>query len=172
MERIMVLGVSSGVGKSTFARTLGEKLDIDVYHLDRFYWEPGWKEATVNDFSKRQSDVIDKETWIIEGNYSNTYDMRAKRADTIIYLELPLRVCLFRVIKRRWEHRGKKVRPDIGEGCEEKLDWEFIKFIITTYRNRNKKMERRFREFQENGPEKNVIPLRSKQAIRKYLEEL
>jgi adenylate kinase family enzyme len=172
MKRIMVLGVSSGVGKSTFAQQLGEKLGIDVYHLDRFYWEPGWKEATMEDFRSRQEEVVGKASWIIEGNYSNTYDIRATEADTIIYLELPLRVCLFRVMKRRWEYRGDKTRPDIGEGCEEKLDWDFIKFIITTYRKRKKKMQVRFRNFQKVGQEKKVIQLKSQRDIHRFLEEL
>lgn len=172
MKRIMVLGVSSGVGKSTFAQQLGEKLEIDVYHLDRFYWEPGWKEATMNDFRLRQKQVVKKASWIIEGNYSNTYDIRAAAADTILYLELPLRVCLYRVMKRRWEFRGGRNRPDIGEGCEEKLDWDFIKFIITTYRKRKKKMQERFLNFQKVGQEKRVIQLKSKRDIHRFLAEL
>ncbi|SFK44841.1 Adenylate kinase [Halobacillus dabanensis] len=172
MKRVMVLGVSSGVGKSTFAHQLGRKLGIDVYHLDRFYWEPGWNEATIEDFRSRQEEVVGNDAWIIEGNYSNTYDIRAAAADTIIYLELPLLVCLFRVIKRRWEYRGEKSRPDMGKGCEEKLDWDFIKFILTTYKKRKKKMQERFRNFQKVGQEKRVIQLKSKQDIQRFLDDL
>ena len=48
----MVIGVSSGVGKSTFARKLGEALKINVYHLDTLYWKRNWVEATLEDFLK------------------------------------------------------------------------------------------------------------------------
>lgn len=169
MKRIMVLGVSAGVGKSTFAKRLGEKLDIDVYHLDRFYWEPGWQEATLEDFSARQREVVEKDQWIIEGNYRPTYEIRAERADTIIYLELPLMICLFRVLKRWWTHRGS-TRPDLGEGCSERMEAAFLKFIVTTYRKRKKNMQERLLSFQEIGREKRVIQLRSKKDIQKFLE--
>ncbi|WP_406945292.1 topology modulation protein [Halobacillus sp. SY10] len=171
MKRIMVLGVSAGVGKSTFAKKLGEKLDIDVYHLDRFYWEPGWQEATLEDFSERQRNVVGKEQWIIEGNYRNTYEIRAEKADTIIYLELPLRTCLFRVLKRWWTHRGS-TRPDLGEGCSERMEADFLKFIVTTYRKRKKNMQERLLSFQEIGREKQVIQLRSKKDIQKFLDHI
>ncbi|QAS52610.1 topology modulation protein [Halobacillus litoralis] len=168
MQRIMVLGVSSGVGKSTFAKELGRLLDIEVYHLDRFYWEPGWKEAALEDFRARQQEVIQEKAWIIEGNYSNTYDIRADKADTIIYLELPLHVCLFRVFKRRFTYRGK-TRADMGEGCEEKLDADFLKFIWKTYHPRKGKMQQRFQEFQNIGQQKDVIQLKSKKEIDTFL---
>ena len=171
MKRIMVLGVSAGVGKSTFAKKLGEKLDIDVYHLDRFYWEPGWQEATLEDFSERQRNVVGKEQWIIEGNYRNTYEIRAEKADTIIYLELPLTTCLFRVLKRWWTHRGS-TRPDLGEGCCERMEAEFLKFIVTPYRKRKKNMQERLLSFQEIGREKQVIQLRSKKDIQKFLDHI
>ncbi|MYL51382.1 topology modulation protein [Halobacillus litoralis] len=171
MNRIMVLGVSAGVGKSTFAKKLGEKLDIDVYHLDRFYWEPGWQEATLEDFSARQRAVVDKDQWIMEGNYRNTYEIRAEKADTIIYLELPLTTCFFRVLKRWWTHRGS-TRPDLGEGCSERMEADFLKFIITTYRKRKKNMQERLLSFQEIGREKRVIQLRSKEDIQEFLDHL
>ncbi|SEI07407.1 Adenylate kinase [Halobacillus karajensis] len=169
MNRIMVLGVSSGVGKSTFAKRLGEKLSIEVYHLDRFYWEPGWKEADSADFEARQKNVIDQDQWVIEGNYSSTYELRAAKADTIIYLELPLAVCLFRVVKRWWFYKGK-TRTDMGEGCAEKLDTGFLKFILTTYGRRKKKMQERLKAFQDIGREKRVIQLRSKSDIQMFLD--
>ncbi|MGP4076748.1 topology modulation protein [Halobacillus sp. K22] len=171
MKRIMVMGISAGTGKSTFARQLGAKLNIDVYHLDTFYWKPGWTEAGFQEFKSNQEEVVVKDSWIIEGNYSSTYDLRASYADTIIYLELPLLTCLSRVLKRWWMHRGK-TRVDMGEGCKEKLDFEFIKFIVTTYYPRKKKMKKRLEAFQEMDPEKRIVALRSKKEIRDFLNHL
>lgn len=68
-------------------------MKIDVYHLDTLFWKPRWKEATIDEFSADQRMIInDNDQWIMEGNYTNTYEIRAEYADTIIYLELPLYV--------------------------------------------------------------------------------
>lgn len=171
MNRIMVMGVSAGVGKSTFARKLGNKLDIEVHHLDTLYWEPEWVEASLEDFRARQKAIVTLDHWIIEGNYSHTYEIRAQNADTIIYLELPLIVCLYRVFKR-WFLNIEKTRPDMGVGCKEKLDYKFVKFICTTYYARKKKMRARFQGFKEMNSEKNVITLTNQKEIQLYIETL
>jgi adenylate kinase family enzyme len=171
MNRIMVMGVSAGVGKSTFARRLGELLEISVYHLDALYWKPEWEEASLEEFADDQQKIVSLDQWIIEGNYSNTYDIRVQNADTIIYLELPLIVCLYRVFKR-WIQNIGKTRPDMGEGCKEKLDFQFLKFICTTYYPRKKKMETRLQAFKGTGSQKNIIMLKSKKEIHSYLKTL
>jgi adenylate kinase family enzyme len=171
VERVMVVGISAGVGKSTFARRLGGILGIEVTHLDSLFWKPGWVEATQEEFSAPQKEIVQKPQWIIEGNYSSTFELRFEHADTIIYLELPLYVCLYRVLKR-WLTNLGSTRPDMGEGCEEKMDWAFLKFIVTTYHSRKTKMEDRMAHFQSLGPEKKVFKLRSKREIAAFLESL
>ena len=120
VNRIMVIGVSSGGGKSTFARKLGQILKIRVYHLDAFYWKPGWVESSPEEFVTAQQEIVNQRQWIMEGNYSRTFEMRAEHADTMIYLELPRYLCLLRVIKRILVNMGK-TRPDMGEGCPDHL---------------------------------------------------
>ncbi|MGV3463715.1 MAG: topology modulation protein [Heyndrickxia sp.] len=168
MERIMVIGVSAGVGKSTFARKLGEMLNKKVYHLDSYYWKPGWVECPLEEFRNAQKEIVQHTEWIIEGNYSNSFDIRTEVCDTIIYLELPLVVCLYRVIKR-WLTNIGRTRPDLGEGCPEKMEWKFLKFIYTTYYPRKKKMADRF---QNLSSEKTIIVLKNKKEIREYLENI
>jgi len=166
MKRVLVIGVSSGVGKSTFARRLGELTGIEVTHLDRLFWKPGWVESSVVEFSEAQQQVILNDTWIIEGNYTGTIDIRESHADTIIHLELPLGVCLYRVLKRRVQYHGK-TRDDVGEGCEEKIDWAFLKFILTTYKPRKKKMLKRMQRFANEG--KTVHYLKTQRLIDGFL---
>lgn len=164
MERIVVMGVSAGAGKSTFARKLGKKLNLPVYHLDAYYWQPGWKEATPKEFRAVQENLVKKDKWIIEGNYTATADIRLSRADTLIYLEVPLAVCVYRVLKRWLTHIGK-TRPDIGEGCPEKMEAAFLKFIVSTYFERKVKMRERMREFQQAKPGNTVIFLANQKQI-------
>lgn len=166
MNKIMVIGVGSGVGKSTFARRLGELTGIEVTHLDRLFWRPGWVEAPTEEFLKAQQQVIQNEKWIIEGNYTGTFAIREPHADTIIYLELPLYVCLYRVIKRRVQFHGK-TRNDVGEDCKEKLDWAFLKFILTTYRPRKTKMLERMERYVNEG--KTVHYLNKPKQIEGFL---
>ncbi|MDW0109443.1 P-loop NTPase family protein [Sporosarcina aquimarina] len=168
MQRIVVLGVSAGVGKSTFARQLGAKLTLPVTYLDRLYFEPGWKEVSEEVFQQRQAEVCVQRAWIIEGNYSKTLSLREAHADTIIYLELPLLVCLGRVVKRRINFH-QQTRPELGVGCPEKMDWEFLKYIVTTYNRRKFNMRNRMNRYEREGKE--VIRLFSRRQIQEYLQK-
>ena len=167
MNRILVIGVASGAGKSTFARRLGELTGIEVTHLDRLFWKPGWVEAPAEEFSEAQQQVVRNDKWIIEGNYTGTINIREAYADTIIYLELPLHVCLYRVLKRRIQYHGK-TRKDVGEDCEEKIDWAFLKFILTTYGPRKEKMVERMQRYANEG--KTVHYLKTRQQIQGFLD--
>lgn len=169
MNRVMVIGVSAGVGKSTFARTLGKSAGIEVTHLDRLYWEPGWIEATLEAFSAAQREVVERDRWIIEGNYTSTIDIREPHADTVIFLELPLRVCLYRVVKRWIQYHGK-TREDLAEGCPEKIDWAFIKFIVSTYNRRKVKMHERLERYANEG--KTVYYLKTAEQIEGFLKTI
>lgn len=169
MQRIMVIGVSAGAGKSTFAARLGKALDIQVFHLDAYFWKPGWVEASIEEFSQSQQEMIkNHNSWIVEGNYTATFDIRAEKADTIIYIELPLRVCLYRVMKRWLTNLGNR-RPDLGGECTERMEWGFLKFIITTYRARKKAMKSRLDFYQED---KLVVRLKGQRAIEYFIREI
>ncbi|MBG9656969.1 topology modulation protein [Cytobacillus firmus] len=169
MKRIMVMGSSAGAGKSTFAGKLGKKTGIEVYHLDVLYWKPGWVESGLQEFSDAQREIVKRKEWIMEGNYTGTFEIRAAACDTVIYLDLPLYICLWRVVKRRLTNLGK-TRPDMAAGCREKLDLKFIEFIVTTYRRRKKEMAERLSQFKTEG--KKVIVLKNTRDIDAFLNNL
>lgn len=127
MQRIIIIG-SCGAGKSTLAITLGEKFSLPVIHLDSYYWHEGWVETNRVDWIIIQQNLINGDRWIIDGNYSNTLEIRFQAADTIIWLDFSRRLCLWRVITRYLKHRGK-VRPDMAAGCEERLNLEFLQYV-------------------------------------------
>lgn len=131
MKRVMVVG-GPGSGKSTLAVALGKQTGLPVFHMDMIHWMPGWVERPRPEKIRLVSEVENSDAWILEGGLSATYDNRALRADTLIWLDLPLSLRLFRVIKRRWQFRGGKTRADLPENCPEKLDWEFLHWILTT----------------------------------------
>lgn len=113
MDRIIVIGCG-GAGKSTFSRKLSSKLDIPVYHLDKLFWNKGWVETPQEQFDSKIEKIVSKDKWIIDGNYIRTMDIRAKSADTIIFINMPTYLCLYRIFKRRLMYRGKS-RPDMAD---------------------------------------------------------
>lgn len=135
MNRIMVIG-SAGSGKSTLAQKLGEMFNLPVIHLDKYFWRPNWVPTPNNDWDKIVEEITMEEQWIIDGNYSRTMDIRMKRADLIIYLDMPRRLCMYRIFKRRAMYH-KRSRPDMNEDCPEKLDLDFIKWVWN-YRKRSR----------------------------------
>lgn len=127
MKKIVLIG-SGGSGKSTLARKLGEILSIKVHHLDAIFWKPGWISTPKGEQIAVQEELISHESWIIDGNYSGTIDIRLKAADTIIFVDLSRWVCVIRVLKRRFQYRSK-TRPDMAEGCEERVSLQFMKWV-------------------------------------------
>lgn len=96
MERIAVVG-SGGAGKSTFSSALGERLDLPVVHLDEHFWKPGWVETPRADWRTRQEELFDSDSWIADGNYGGTLDVRLLRADTVIIFAFSRLTCVLGV---------------------------------------------------------------------------
>lgn len=172
MQRVLVMGVSSGSGKSTYARRLGVLTGLPVYHLDALFWKPGWVESTAEEFLARQCEIAQKDAWIIEGNYTSVgYDLRTSRADTLIYLEVGLARCVYRVFKRRITYRNK-TRIDMGPNCPEKVDWEFLRFILTTYRRRQQNIGACLQAFDDLGDGRSALWLKGARRIEDHLTQL
>lgn len=127
LKRILILG-NCGSGKTTLGRRLGDLLGLPVVHLDRHYWQPGWKEPAPDIWRQKVAELAAGEAWVMDGNYYRSLDLRLPRADTVLYLDYPTWLCLLRVYQRYFHYRGKQ-RPDIGEGCPEKMDREFLHWI-------------------------------------------
>ena len=166
MERILIIGCG-GAGKSTLARQLGEKLDIPVVHLDKIFWKPGWVEMPREEFDQRLRQEVAKDKWIMDGNFDRTMPERIQRCDTIIYLDFSRFACLMGVFKRILTTYGT-VRPDMGEGCPERVDFEFLKWVWNFNKNKREKNYRLLNEAE--GVE--TIILKNRRAVREFLEQV
>ena len=165
MEKIVVIG-SAGAGKSTFAQKLGSILKINVIHLDRYFWQPQWKEKPRDTRIEIQQHLVQNERWIIEGTYLSSSDSRLNAADTIIFLDMPRLLCLWRVFRRRFEY-ARKARPDLAEGSPEQLSIPYIlKVLVFPYRGR-KTLLQKFRYF---APEK-IVWLHSEKEVSDFLQK-
>ncbi|MDQ2088023.1 hypothetical protein RBH29_16460 [Herbivorax sp. ANBcel31] len=100
-----------------------------LVEMDKLFWKAGWKLITIKELEEKLTQIIHLESWIIDGNYINTMDVRLEASDTVIFLDFSLWICLWGIIKRRFIYR-KSERPDITSGCYENLNWEFISYVI------------------------------------------
>jgi adenylate kinase family enzyme len=129
MRRVLVIG-SGGAGKSTLARRLGDRLGLPVIHLDALYWNAGWVATPPGEWARAVADVTERDAWVMDGNYGGTLEVRLAACDTVVFLDLPRLVCLWRVVRRWVRYRGR-ARPDMAAGCEEQIDAEFLWWIWT-----------------------------------------
>lgn len=151
--KIAILG-HSGSGKSTLARALGDKYGLPVLHFDSIHFLPGWVETDRPYKREKVTAFLDAnpEGWVIDGNYFKICaERRFEEADHILYLDFPRRVCLPRVLRRWLTYRGK-TRPDMGEGCGEKIDREFLLWVLRDGRSPEKLAE--FRAVKAQYPDK------------------
>jgi len=126
-KKIMIVGLS-GSGKTTLARKLGGTLGLPVIHLDKEFWNAGWIETPRDEWRAKQQEMIKQPEWIMDGNFGGSMEIRLAEADTVIFLDYNRFVCLYGVIKR-WAVNYGKTRPDMTEGCPEKIDFAFLKWI-------------------------------------------
>ena len=124
MKRVMVIGCP-GSGKSTFSRALHKITGLPLFHLDMMNWNADRTTVERSVFRERLSSAIQKNEWIIDGNYGSTIEMRLQACDTVVFLDLPLEVCLGGIRERRGKARTDM--PWVEDEGEE--DTEFIEFI-------------------------------------------
>ena len=134
MKRVIIIGCG-GAGKSTLARQLSERTGLPAVHLDRLFWKPGWVERTPEEFDPIIQREMEKEAWIMDGNFNRTLPQRIQHCDTVIYLDFNRFACLRGVLKRVLTTYGK-VRPDMGEGCPERVDFGFLKWVWNYNKNK------------------------------------
>lgn len=166
--KIAVIGYS-GAGKSTLARALGEHYNIPVLHFDVVQFTPNWQERDRAEAHRLVHEFMENPAWVIDGTYSKfEYERRLAEADEIVLMALPRMACFFRAWSRYFHFRGKS-RPDMADGCCEKMDPEFVWWLLWKGRTRQKR--EKFQKIAEMYPEKTVV-LKSQKDIDRYLEGL
>ena len=166
MERILIIGCG-GAGKSTLARQLGERLNLPVVHLDKLFWKPGWVEESQEEFDRKLAQELGKPKWIMDGNFNRTMPQRLQKSDTVIYLDFSRWTCLMGVAKRVITTYGK-VRPDMGEGCPERVDLEFLKWVW----NYNKDKRQRNYQLLQQASHADKIVLKNRRMVKQFLNNL
>ncbi|MEK3980787.1 DNA topology modulation protein [Psychrobacillus sp. FSL K6-2836] len=167
MKKIALIG-SGGSGKSTLARRLGEKLNIEVYHLDALFWKLNWTPTAKEEQRKVQNELVKQEEWIIDGNYNGTMDIRLNAVDTIIFVDINRVICIYRVFKRMIQYRGKS-RPDMAEGVNERFDFDFLKWVWDYPKTKKPVV---LEKLEKLPNDKKVIILKSPREVQLFLDKV
>lgn len=167
-RRILVVGCS-GAGKSTLSRQLSERRDLPHISMDReFFWLPGWKLRDRREIRRMIGEAVAGESWIMDGNSPGTLDLRLPRTDLVIWLRLPRLLCLKRVVARRIRHAGTS-RPEMADGCPEKLDLDFLRYIWNFERKESPEIEEAIETHGQGVP---VLVLRTTSEVDRLLARM
>ena len=158
MKKVIVIGCP-GSGKSTVSRELHNKTGIPLYHLDMMYWNADKTTVEKSIFLERLSAVLEKDEWIIDGNYGSTMELRMAACDTVIFLDYPLDVCLDGIRERRGRPRSDMPWIETEE------DAEFTEFI----KNYNEQQKPKVLELLEKYSDKNIIVFGSREEANAFL---
>ena len=168
VKKIVVIG-SGGAGKSILVREMSRILGINVIHLDALFWKPGWVKTSKGKWEETQKKLVQQDNWIIDGNYGGTMDIRLEAADAIVFLDMSRVRCVWQVVKRVLQYRGR-TRPDLADGCPEQLpSREFLQWIWNYPKERRPQILQKLEEY---GKTREVFVLHTPRQVRSFLKTL
>lgn len=167
-KRILVIG-SAGSGKTVLSNKLSKELSIEVTHLDKIYWLADWHKQSDEYCLEKTEQLINNDEWILDGNYIQTLDKRLEKADLVIFLKINRFECIKSLFKRRNLTIKKKiVRDDLAEGCKDKLDLCFLKWVFSF----NKKYAPRLMEKLKQYPNVDLKVFSKRKDAFDFINEL
>jgi adenylate kinase family enzyme len=166
MAKIVVLG-NSGSGKSSLTASLAKKLNIEYLHLDKIVYKESWDKPCYEDLKEEVSKMIDKQSWIMDGNFLYNCQERFEKCDTIYFLDINRFVCLRSVLKRNKKYKGKK-RESRSDLCDERITRSYLKWVFFDfYKTSRKIILKMIKEYND----KNVVIFKNRKQINKFLME-
>ncbi len=169
MRKLLLIG-PGGSGKSTLATQIGAHTGLPVIHLDALYWRPGWIEPTREEWRATLAALLAQDAWVMDGNFGGTLERRLAAADTVIFFDLPPLLCLWRVLRRRVRYHGRS-RPDMTPGCPEKIDLEFVWWILS-YRGRKRRTLLPKLRAWADAPGRRLVVFASSREVQAFIDAL
>jgi len=167
-ERVLVIGCS-GSGKSTLAQQLAQRLGLPYISMDReIFWLRGWQSRPRLEAMAKLQDVLARQRWILDGTSPGTLPLRLPRAELVLWLRPPRHVSLYGVISRWWRYRGRQ-RPEMADGCPEKIDLEFLSYVWNFEKTECPEIEENLATY---GPDVPVCVLKSRAEVSRLLARI
>ena len=160
-HRILILGCP-GSGKSTFARALAARTGLPLVYLDNLWWRADGSHISRDEFDRTLAGLLAGERWIMDGDYSRTYEVRLRAADTVVFLDYPEDVCMDGIRRRVGEER-----PDMP-WKESTLDPELVAMVKNFATDNRPVLLSLFQKY----PEKQVITYTSREEAARWLSDL
>ena len=161
MKKVIIIGCC-GSGKSTLARHLHACTGIPLFHLDQLNWNENKTTVEKEVFLKRVQDVIQKDSWIIDGNYGSSIEMRMQACDTVFFLDYPVDICIQGI-----HERVGKIRTDMP-WVEHEVDEDLIEFVKNYEREDRPEVLNLLSKYKE----KEIHLFRTRKDAKTYLELL
>ena len=174
MKKINVIG-TSGSGKSTFSRLLANKVGYPYLEMDAIFWKPNWQESTDDEFFLKLKRSLAQETWVLDGNYSRTTEIKWSNVDHVIWIDYPFSRTMYQAIRRAFIRSATKTEL-WGTGNTETFAKSFfsrdsiILWTLKTYKRKRVRYSKmlhdpRYRHIK-------FIRLTSPKMAKKFIEEL
>lgn len=166
--KIAIIGYS-GSGKSKLAKKLSKYYKAPVLFLDTVNFLPNWIERDRDEGRLIVCDFMKNDSWVIDGNYSDFFQKeRLEQADKIIFLNFPRRICIYRALKRYFKYKNT-TREDMAKGCIEKIDLEFIWWIL--YEGRTKEIRNHYKQIEQDFKNK-IVVLKKAKEVNLFLQKI
>lgn len=167
-QRIMVVGCSGG-GKTTLSQKLARNFGLRYISMDRdVFWLPGWQARPREEQRQRIATIITEERWLMDGSNPSSFDIRLPRSHIVLWVRMPRWLCLWGAVSRAIKGYGK-ARPEMAEGCPERIDIDFLRYIWNFERRHTSIFEQNFALY---GPDVPVFQLKSRKQFRRLLDLL
>ena len=158
MKKIIVIGCP-GAGKSTFARRLKEMTGLPLYYLDQIWHKADRTTVSKEEFDAKLREIIQQDSWIIDGNYLRTMECRLDACDTVFFLDYPLEICL-----EGAKARIGTVREDMP-WVETEFDEEFRQWILDFPKDQIPVIYELLKKYET---EKEIIVFKSRDEAKKF----
>lgn len=159
MKRAIVLGCS-GSGKSTFSIQLHNLTGLPLYHLDNIWWNSDRTHISREEFDLKLNELVNLDRWIIDGDYSRTYEKRIAACDTLFFFDLGETLCMDGITER-----VGKYRSDIP-WTEQELDPELVEMV----KNYDKVKKPLLLSLLEKYQDKDIVVFHTREEADAYLE--
>jgi adenylate kinase family enzyme len=170
VRRVVVIG-TTGSGKSTLAERLAAQMGLRVIELDALFWGKDWQPVPLELFRHRVERETRDDGWIVVGNYNQVRDLVWPNADTLVWLDLPLSLVMWRLVRRTVQRASSKEEL-WGTGNRESFRNAFLSrqsILLWALKSHRRNRERYTAEFGSLANQKRVVRLQSKREVERFV---